>query len=172
MGPALAAEDSRALLNPVPAPYSLALLAYDLDASDIEALALTLKLSRADTELLREMVALKSLIPRLKEADLANSSLVALLEPFGAEALCLFILVEPDPQVTARVEHYQTGLARLKPTVTGADLRALGLAPGRAYRRILARLRDARLDGEIVDEAGERTLAARLVAEEKGRGQN
>jgi tRNA nucleotidyltransferase (CCA-adding enzyme) len=48
--------------------------------------------------------------------------------------------------------------------VTGDDLARLGLLPGPAYREILDRLLDARVDGEVMSEAGERRLAARLVA--------
>jgi tRNA nucleotidyltransferase (CCA-adding enzyme) len=52
----------------------------------------------------------------------------------------------------------------VKPAVTGADLKALGLKPGPKYAQILQRLLDARLNGEVTTEQDERALAARLAA--------
>jgi tRNA nucleotidyltransferase (CCA-adding enzyme) len=47
--------------------------------------------------------------------------------------------------------------------VTGADLMKLGLEPGPQYGRILERLLEARMDGDVRTEAGERELAYRMV---------
>ena len=153
------------LSNPVPPAYSLALVAYDLDASDIEALALKLKLSRNDTRLVRELVTLKALLPRLAQPDLAPSALVRLLEPFSEAACCLLSVAERGGFVHARLEEYRAHQRSFRPVVTGDDLRAMRLPPGPTYRVILARLRDARLDGEVTTDEGEREMAARLVEE-------
>ena len=51
------------------------------------------------------------------------------------------------------------------PRADGQALRALGLAPGPAYRRILWALRAAWLDGEIDSPEKEAALLERLVAE-------
>ncbi|MFN8481576.1 MAG: CBS domain-containing protein [Anaerolineae bacterium] len=153
------------LSNPVPPAYSLALVAYDLDASDIEALALKLKLSRNDTRLVRELVTLKALLPRLAQPDLAPSALVRLLEPFSEAACCLLSVAERSGFVHARLEEYRAHQRSFRPVVTGDDLRAMRLPPGPTYRVILARLRDARLDGEVTTDEGEREMAVRLVEE-------
>ncbi|HJT20739.1 MAG TPA: hypothetical protein VJ746_09725 [Nitrospira sp.] len=52
--------------------------------------------------------------------------------------------------------------------VTGDDLARLGLPSGPAYREILDRLLDARMDGEVTTEADEHRLAARLVERRRG----
>ncbi len=153
------------LSNPVPPAYSLALMAYDLDASDVESLALKLKLSRNDTRLVRELVTLKALLPRLAQSDLAPSALVRLLEPFSEAACCLLSVAESEGFVHTRLEEYRAHQRRFHPVVTGDDLRALGLPPGPRYRAILGRLRDARLDGAVTTDEAERALATQLVAE-------
>lgn len=51
------------------------------------------------------------------------------------------------------------------PLVGGDDLRQCSIAPGPAYRVVLARLRDAQLDGEIRTRAEALALAGRLVSE-------
>ena len=49
-------------------------------------------------------------------------------------------------------------------SVTGADLKALGLKPGPRYRQILNRLLDARLNGDVRTAEEERALAGRLIS--------
>jgi tRNA nucleotidyltransferase (CCA-adding enzyme) len=56
-----------------------------------------------------------------------------------------------------------TTYQHVKPLLTGADLKAMGLKPGPQFRQILDRLLDARLNGEVHTEQDERDLAARLV---------
>ena len=52
---------------------------------------------------------------------------------------------------------------RVRPILRGNDLKAIGLEPGPLYNRILERLLDARLNGEVKTEADERRLVSRLV---------
>ncbi|HEX2055769.1 MAG TPA: hypothetical protein VHF07_04710 [Nitrospiraceae bacterium] len=58
---------------------------------------------------------------------------------------------------------FLTTYRHMSPTLTGADLKAMGLKPGPHYKRILATLLDARLNGELASDAEEREMAARLV---------
>jgi tRNA nucleotidyltransferase (CCA-adding enzyme) len=69
---------------------------------------------------------------------------------------------KPD-SVKRQVSAYLTTYQRTKPSLTGADLKALGLKPGPQFKRILDRLLDARLDGEVKTEADERVLMKKLV---------
>ncbi len=57
----------------------------------------------------------------------------------------------------------------MKPALTGKELNALGLKPGPLYRTILARLTEARLDGEVKSEAEERALVKECVDQGRGR---
>ena len=50
-----------------------------------------------------------------------------------------------------------------RPILSGNDLKAMGLEPGPLYNRILDRLLDARLNGEVKTEADERRLVSRLA---------
>jgi tRNA nucleotidyltransferase (CCA-adding enzyme) len=44
---------------------------------------------------------------------------------------------------------YLMHLRNVKVTITGDDLRTLGIPPGPKYRKLLAELLDAKLDGEV-----------------------
>lgn len=56
-----------------------------------------------------------------------------------------------------------TTYRQVKPILRGNDLNAMGLEPGPLYNRILDRLLDARLNGEVETEADERRLVSRLA---------
>ncbi|MFZ2681608.1 MAG: hypothetical protein WAZ14_00710 [Patescibacteria group bacterium] len=50
------------------------------------------------------------------------------------------------------------------PLLRGRDLEALGVAPGPKYRKILAKIRDAQLDGHIANQTEALNFARQLVA--------
>lgn len=68
------------------------------------------------------------------------------------------------------LERYLSEWRFVAPTIDGEALRALGLPPGPAYRRILGALRAAWLDGEIHTDPEERRLLETLVAEARADG--
>jgi tRNA nucleotidyltransferase (CCA-adding enzyme) len=84
-------------------------------------------------------------------ADLSDESLILLAAKAGSKDI--------QDLITAHVTTYQ----HVKPSLTGADLKALGLKPGPLYKKILDRLRDARLNGTVTTEADERALVKRLA---------
>jgi len=47
------------------------------------------------------------------------------------------------------ISQYLTQLRNVRSSLNGDDLKALGIPPGPRYRKLLAELTDARLDGEI-----------------------
>ena len=51
----------------------------------------------------------------------------------------------------------------IKPTVTGDDLKKLGLSPGPAYKRILSTLRAAWLDGDVTNASEEEKMLKSLL---------
>ena len=51
----------------------------------------------------------------------------------------------------------------VKASLTGSDLKAMGLNPGPLYKKILDRLLDARLNGEVKTDADERDLAKKIA---------
>ena len=51
----------------------------------------------------------------------------------------------------------------VKPILKGNDLKSMNLKPGPSYNKILNRLLDARLNGEVETEADERRLVRRLA---------
>jgi hypothetical protein len=88
------------------------------------------------------------------------SEVVAQLDPLGLRAAAAAYVARPEAR--ERLDAYLSRWRHIRAKMTGDDLAALGLAPGPEFRRILGRLRAARLDGEV-DEAGEAALARALA---------
>ena len=90
------------------------------------------------------------------------------LEGLPDEALLYLMAKSKSDSIKRQVSVFFTSYRHVQHSVTGDDLKAMGLKPGPQYKRILSRLLDARLNGEIKTEAEERELARRFVSMEKG----
>ena len=87
------------------------------------------------------------------------------LRPFSARALLLVRIILNGQAAGTWVDRYYQEWQYIKPSLTGNDLRQMGLKPGPQFRVWLDQLRAAYLDGRIEDEAGERALLESLIKE-------
>jgi tRNA nucleotidyltransferase (CCA-adding enzyme) len=88
------------------------------------------------------------------------------LEHFPELALLTGWLVIPSESARANLARYLDEWRHIRPVTTGHNLKAHGLKPGPAYKRILERLRAARLDGEVSTDDEETALLRKLAAQE------
>ena len=87
------------------------------------------------------------------------------LRPFAPRVLLVCrILLDGHPN-TVLLERYFKEWRHVKTAVTGNDLREMGLRPSPLFGELLEKLLAARLDGEVVDEAGERALLEALLGD-------
>jgi tRNA nucleotidyltransferase (CCA-adding enzyme) len=66
-----------------------------------------------------------------------------------------------QPTAKKAVSQHLTSLVKVRPSLGGADLKAMGFAPGPLYRQILDRLMAARLDQEAQTREEELALVQR-----------
>lgn len=85
------------------------------------------------------------------------------LAGLSEEALLFMTAKTKSRSVTRQIAAYLTRVKQVRPLLTGAGLKALGLKPGPIYKTILNRLLDARLNGEVKTETDERELVKRMV---------
>lgn len=97
--------------------------------------------------------------------DASPSKIVRALDPFAARTLLVARMLDLNARANGWLDRYVVEWRHTRTVVTGDDLRRAGLSPGPVYTRILDRLLDARLDGEVRDDAAERALLESLVAE-------
>jgi tRNA nucleotidyltransferase (CCA-adding enzyme) len=94
---------------------------------------------------------------------MGDSRVYRLLAPLSSEALTV-TWARGDAVARERIERFLGALVQVRPEVSGADLIALGAAPGEAFSAILARALDDRLDGRAVGRAEELANLRRLAA--------
>lgn len=169
--PALRVEDAaverfrrlRASSLPPDPEFYLALLAYDLSAVERERLAGRLMLPGETRALLRTVASVREAAPTLTQPELSRSALDRGLSEVDPRALELVALATDDARLRERLRLYLDELRPLRLTVSGHDLRSLGLPPGPIYGEILAAVRAARLDGIVATPEEERELLEKLV---------
>jgi tRNA nucleotidyltransferase (CCA-adding enzyme) len=81
-----------------------------------------------------------------------------LLSGLSDEVLLSLMVKSKGESVKRQVSAFLTTYQHVKPVLTGADLKTMGLKPGPRFKHILDRLLDARLNGEVKTEAEEREL--------------
>lgn len=86
-----------------------------------------------------------------------------LLSRLSDETLLVLMAKSKGETVKRQVSAFLTGYQHVKPILTGAELKAMGLKPGPIFKQILEQLFDARLNGEVKTEAEERQLVERLI---------
>jgi len=151
----------------------LSLLAYRLIPEEVDTLSTRLRLAHDDAQLLREVGALRATLAPLQAQDMSPSQMVHLLAPYSGPAILVNWVACDSAGVRRQLSRYWEEYRLVKPALTGDDLKAIGLPPGRIYSRILEALRDARLDGRISSEEEERTIVDEWVAgqvQERARG--
>ncbi|HUI66670.1 MAG TPA: CBS domain-containing protein [Nitrospirota bacterium] len=84
-----------------------------------------------------------------KETNLQPSRVYDLLAPLQTEAILLVMAKARQDTAKKYISLYLMHLRNVKVTITGDDLRTLGIPPGPKYRKLLAKLLDAKLDGEV-----------------------
>jgi len=86
---------------------------------------------------------------RLARGGLKDSELYHLLKPLQMEAL-LYITAKGGEEVKKEVSRYITHLIDIKSALSGNDLeKSFGLKPGPEFKKILAGLLDAKLEGVV-----------------------
>ncbi len=100
-----------------------------------------------------------------RHRKLRPSKIYDLFHDMELELLLHLMALAPDDVQRRAVSRYITELQGIKPLLTGNDLKKLGFTPGPRYKRILDRLLQARLDGEVKNKKDELRLIEREFAE-------
>jgi tRNA nucleotidyltransferase (CCA-adding enzyme) len=135
--------------------YTLWLL--DLSPSAIEALQTRLTFPLAVLNSIRAAASLRTDVPALSGS--APSQWTERLGGVPLTAIYAVFLVSGEKALATYASHWQ----HIHPKTDGDALKALGLPPGPAYKKILLRLRAAWLDGEVASAEQEKALLEKLI---------
>jgi len=136
----------------------LALLAYRLTGVEVEQLISYLKLPRTTARNLRDTVNLRDKLGLLRKPGMARSKIYFRLNGYFPPAITANAIATDSAVVRERLNLFLAKLRYVRPTLTGADLKAMGVMPGPRMKEILNRLLEARLDGRVTSKRGEAEL--------------
>jgi tRNA nucleotidyltransferase (CCA-adding enzyme) len=100
-------------------------------------------------------------------SSLSPSSITKTLSVLPLETILLMMASTTSEHARKRFSNYLTYFRTVEPETSGLEIRNLGFKPGPVYRRILERLRDARLDGEVRSKEEEIALVRKEFSTKK-----
>lgn len=143
------------------------LMLHSVGAGDAPALCERLHLSKAAAASVVACVGLIAADGALKAPEARPSQLSRLLANASESAIqAAWLLSLEKPLARERLANYMLRWRYQGASISGKELKALGLPPGPIYRRILGRLRDAWIDGEIHNQSDELALLECLLQSE------
>ena len=156
-------DDARRSGKPgeLPALY-FCLLAYPLDAEQVNQLMKRLNPPAKLTRVVKDTARLKLHLPLLNNPSLKPSEIYYFLQEYAPLAIKANIIAEDEPMIRQHLELFFSKLRYVKPCLNGGELQRLGIPAGTKLGEILEILHKARLDGEVTTKDDEEKLAQRL----------
>ena len=153
-------EQARQLSSPglPPVVLYLALLAYPLTNEEVEKLISFLSLPKLLAQTLRDSTSLKTKLEPLANPELSPSAIYSVLSGYSSTAITANSLATESPEARRHIQLFLDKLRYIKPVLTGDDLKRMSIAPGPQIKKILDRLHQARLDGEVTGKHDEEDL--------------
>jgi len=156
------ARKASAAAKPSPALY-LALLACRLSEEENEDLLARLRIRGEIAKVMRQTIKLKQVLSALASPRLAPSAIYHLVQRYSPESISAAALASDSRLVRQRLKLYLTELRHIKPALSGDDLQAMGISPGRKLGQVLRALHDAKLDGKVQTREQEEDLVRELL---------
>ena len=139
-----------ALMDPLPQPA-------------VEEILTRLTFPRRQTQSMLWVVQEGTRLLRTLDRTVKPSETFRALCDLPDETLVFLMAKTRSEKVKQNISAQFTTYRRVKPILKGNDLKAMDLNPGPSYNKILNRLLDARLNGEVETETDERRLVRRLA---------
>jgi len=137
-------------------------LLWPLDPKEIRSAADKFALARDFVAALLRAREREAELAALFSGPLSPGAVQAALAGTPAEVLLIMMARAPEG-LREGIRLYLDRLRAQKPLIGGADLAALGLAPGPRYAALLSAVLRARLDGKVSTREEELSLARRLI---------
>lgn len=144
--------------NLLPVGLYLALLAYRLTDEENEQLISRLRLSKSLAQTLRDTSSIKAKLQSLADSKLPPSGIYRLLYGYSPQAITANSLASDSPVARRHIQLFLHKLRYIKPSLTGDDLKRMGITPGPRIKEILQLLHEVRLDGKVTSKQGEEEI--------------
>jgi tRNA nucleotidyltransferase (CCA-adding enzyme) len=142
----------------------LALLACRLDPEECEVFLSRLNFASSVARVLRETVQLYQRCPNISAKGLKPGHVYELVSGYDVTAVNAMTLAASSATVRKRLRLYLDRLRRIRVSLSGRDLRALGVPAGPPVGIMLHELLAARLDGKLKSRRDEENYVRRRLA--------
>jgi tRNA nucleotidyltransferase (CCA-adding enzyme) len=136
----------------------LALLVFRLNGEEIEQLISYLNLPKTAAQTLRDTTGIKARIEALSAPGLKPSSIYSHLHGYSQAAIIANLIAANSKVAEKHISLYLHKLRYVRPALTGADLKRMGVSEGPRIKEIMSQLLEARLDGKVKNKRDEERL--------------
>ena len=145
----------------------LALLVWRLNDDALKAFMERLKFGGEVAQVVRNVPGVKKALSALAAPERTPSSVYYILERHHFQTILAAALVTDSALVRQRLELYLSSLRFVETSLSGNDLKKMGVAPGKKMGVLLRALKEARLNGEVTTREEEGKLVRRWLAKGK-----
>jgi tRNA nucleotidyltransferase (CCA-adding enzyme) len=146
----------------------LALMTYPLNDEDLESLISRFNLPKSIAQTLRDSLTLKGKLKLVAIPGLSPGSIYNFLEGYSAQALAANSLATDSPTASQNVRFFLSKLRHVEASLSGDDLKQMGVKEGPQMKELLEMLHQARLNGRVTTREGEEELVRGWLAEKGG----
>lgn len=148
-------------------PLRWNLLLADSGESDARAICRRLDLTRAISYSVVKSAKLVAEASALGDAKARPSEIARLLDGVPeVSLLAAWITLSHSPDAQRRIDNYADLWRHQRPSISGDDLKDMGIPPGPRYKHLLDSLRRAWIDGEIGTQEEEAEFLKELLSKE------
>ena len=151
--------------GPISPLILIAGLAYKMRLQEGEAFIKRLNMSTRWANIIRDLINLKRLDLPSYATNHSSSSLYNLLEDYSSTSVKTLVYLTTNDQVRDILVRHLEQLRNIKPISKGQDIVARGIPQGPAVGKVLALLKEARLDGRVTTKADENCLILKYAKE-------
>jgi tRNA nucleotidyltransferase (CCA-adding enzyme) len=145
-------------------PYFI-LLVYQLTKQEVEEFIAYLKLPKRLAQPIREALQLKEVLPSLAIPELTPSQIYHQLQTYSPEAILTTALASESSLIHQRFLNYLNQWRYIKPSLDGEAIKKMGISAGPSLGKMLQKLQEAKLDGEVKNKADEEALVKQWLKE-------
>ncbi len=149
--------------------YFFIILNFVRDIKSIEYILNKFSMPELYKEKIKKVYLNKKSIYRNLENAKRNSEIFKILYEYPLEILVMLKALSISEEVEKKIDKYIFELRNVRPILRGRDILTLGLEEGKAVGYVLEKLRDMRLDGEILTKEDEQKAAFYLIKKAKER---
>lgn len=96
-----------------------------------------------------------------------KSEINKVLEPLSQETMLFIMAKTKSQEIKKAISNYVTYKDVLKPVISGADLKKMGIKEGPVYKEILETLKDAKIDLNLKTKEDEEIFVKQYIIDHK-----